>query len=54
LLSAGVTITRDAERQDSEFIFNVGGFVALAATVDVVINGAENTRVVWSSTAGCG
>ncbi|MFT5459296.1 MAG: hypothetical protein ACI9K2_005806 [Myxococcota bacterium] len=52
-VTAGVTLTLDAEGQDSEFIFNVSNYVTFGAGVNVVvINGTDNTRVIWNATGG--
>lgn len=51
--TAGITITLDAEGQDSAFVFNVSGYLSFGAgTVIQVINAAEKTSVVWNSTGG--
>ncbi|MFT7581732.1 MAG: hypothetical protein ACI9MR_003410, partial [Myxococcota bacterium] len=37
----------------SEFIFNVGNYLTFGAGVNVVvINGTDNTRVIWNATGG--
>jgi hypothetical protein len=52
-VTAGVTITLDAENADSEFIFNIGSYLGFGAGVNVVvINGTDNTRVIWNATGG--
>ncbi|MFT7622487.1 MAG: hypothetical protein ACI9WU_001660, partial [Myxococcota bacterium] len=52
-VTAGVTLTLDAEGQDSEFIFNISSYLTFGAGVDVVvINGTDNTRVIWNATGG--
>jgi hypothetical protein len=52
-VTAGVTITLDAEDEDSEFIFNIGSYLGFGAGVNVVvINGTDNTRVIWNATGG--
>jgi predicted acyltransferase (DUF342 family) len=51
--AADVTITLDAQGQDSAFIFNVGTYMTLGAgTVVQVINGTPDTTVVWNITGG--
>ncbi|MFT5681706.1 MAG: hypothetical protein ACI8RZ_002612 [Myxococcota bacterium] len=52
-VTANTIITLDAQNQDSEFIFNISGYLTFGAGVDVVvINGTDNTRVIWNSTGG--
>ena len=48
-MTAGITITLDAQGQDSAFIFNVSNYLTFGAgTVIEVINGNANTSVVWN------
>lgn len=51
-VTAGKTITLDAAGQEnSSFIFNISGYLTFGSDVNVVvINGNENTRVIWNST----
>jgi cytoskeletal protein CcmA (bactofilin family) len=52
-VTAGVTITLDAEGQDGDFIFNISNYLTFGAGVNVVvINGTDNTRVIWNATGG--
>jgi hypothetical protein len=49
-VTANKTITLDAQGQDSEFIFNVGNYLTFGAGVNVVVvNGTQNTRVMWNA-----
>ena len=48
--TANITITLDAGGVDSAFIFNVSNYLSFGAgTIIDVINGTENTSVVWNS-----
>jgi hypothetical protein len=50
-VTANKTITLDAEGQDSLFVFNVGSYLTFGADVNVVVvNGTDNTRVIWNAT----
>ncbi|MFT5680930.1 MAG: serine acetyltransferase, partial [Myxococcota bacterium] len=52
-VTAGVTLTLDAENQDGDFIFNISNYLTFGASVNVVvINGTDNTRVIWNATGG--
>lgn len=52
-VTAGTTITLDAQGQDGEFVFNVETYLVFGAGVDVVVeNGTANTRVLWNATGG--
>ncbi|MFT5586568.1 MAG: serine acetyltransferase [Cognaticolwellia sp.] len=52
-VTAGVTITLDAEGQDGDFIFNISNYLTFGAGVNVVvINGTDSTRVIWNATGG--
>jgi LruC domain-containing protein len=51
--TADITITLDAQGQDSAFVFNISGYLSFGAgTVIDVINATDNTSVVWNSTGG--
>jgi len=51
--AAGVTLTLDAQGQDSAFIFNMSTYMTLGAgTILKVINGTPNTTVIWNVTNG--
>jgi predicted acyltransferase (DUF342 family) len=50
-VSAGTTITLDAQNQSGVFIFNISDFLSFGAGVNVVmINDTEDTRVIWNIT----
>jgi predicted acyltransferase (DUF342 family) len=50
-VSAGTTITLDAEGKAGVFIFNISGYLDFGAGVNVVmINDTENIRVIWNIT----
>jgi predicted acyltransferase (DUF342 family) len=50
-VSAGTTITLDAEGKAGVFIFNISGYLSFGAGVNVVmINDTEDTRVIWNIT----
>jgi cytoskeletal protein CcmA (bactofilin family) len=50
-VTAGVTLTLDAQNQDAPFIFNISNYLTFGAGVNVeVINGTPNTRVIWNAT----
>jgi predicted acyltransferase (DUF342 family) len=50
-ISAGTTITLDAEGKAGVFIFNISGYLSFGAGVNVVmINDTEDTRVIWNIT----
>jgi hypothetical protein len=50
-VSAGTTITLDAEGKAGVFIFNISGYFGVGAGVNVVmINDTEDTRVIWNIT----
>jgi UDP-3-O-[3-hydroxymyristoyl] glucosamine N-acyltransferase len=52
-VAADKTISLDAQGQDSEFIFNIHNYLSLGAGVKVIIlNGTDNTRVIWNVTGG--
>jgi Flp pilus assembly pilin Flp len=53
-IAAGVTITLDTEGDsDAEFIFNIGGYLAIGAGMNFVVLGADaNTSVVWNVPSG--
>ncbi|MFT5711258.1 MAG: LruC domain-containing protein [Halioglobus sp.] len=51
--TADITITLDAQGQDSAFVFNISGYLSFGAgTVINVINATDNTSVIWNSTGG--
>lgn len=51
--TAGITVALDAQGRDSAFIFNISSYLSFGAgTVIDVINGTDNTTVVWNSTGG--
>ena len=50
-VSAGTTITLDAQNQSGVFIFNISGFLSFGAGVNVVmINNTQDNRVIWNIT----
>jgi predicted acyltransferase (DUF342 family) len=50
-VSAGTTITLDAEGKAGVFVFNISDFLSFSAGVNVVmINNTEDTRVIWNIT----
>jgi hypothetical protein len=50
-VSAGTTITLDAQNLPGVFIFNISDFLSFGAGVNVVmINDTEDTRVIWNIT----
>jgi hypothetical protein len=50
-MSAGTTITLDAQNLPGVFIFNISDFLSFGAGVNVVmINDTEDTRVIWNIT----
>jgi cytoskeletal protein CcmA (bactofilin family) len=52
-VTAGVTLTLDAQGTDDDFIFNIDNYLTFGADVNVVVvNGTANTRVIWNATGG--
>ena len=52
-VTAGVTLTLDAQNTDADFIFNISNYLTFGAGVNVVVkNGTANTRVIWNATGG--
>jgi cytoskeletal protein CcmA (bactofilin family) len=52
-VTAGVTLTLDAQGTDGDFIFNISNYLTFGAGVNVVvINGTDKTRVIWNATGG--
>ena len=50
-VSAGTTITLDAQNESGVFIFNISDFLSFGAGVNVVmINNTQDTRVIWNIT----
>ncbi|MDB4327431.1 ice-binding family protein [bacterium] len=52
-VTAGVTLTLDAQDSDGDFIFNISNYLTFGAGVNVVVvNGTANNRVIWNATGG--
>jgi cytoskeletal protein CcmA (bactofilin family) len=52
-VTAGMTLTLDAQNTDGDFIFNISNYLTFGAGVNVVVvNGTGNNRVIWNATGG--
>jgi len=50
-VTAGVTLTLDAQGTDHDFIFNISNYLTFGAGVNVVVvNGTGKNRVIWNAT----
>jgi serine acetyltransferase len=50
-VTAGVTLTLDAQDTDGDFIFNISNYLTFGAAVNVVVvNGTGKNRVIWNAT----